>query len=66
MLTRNLELLVLDGQEAALPDLVAAGLVRSVNGFAGNGIDELLAKPIAGVPIDLAERCAQPPRPQDR
>jgi hypothetical protein len=35
LLARGLELLVLDRQEAALPDLVAAGLIRPVDGFAG-------------------------------
>ena len=51
----DLKLFVLNGQEAAVADLVAAPFVRAVNSLASDRIDELLAEPIAGVPIDLTE-----------
>jgi hypothetical protein len=47
----GLKLFVLDRQEAAVADLVAAPFVRAFNGFASDRIDELLAEPIAGVPL---------------
>ena len=55
LLACDLKLFVLDRQEAAVADLVAAPFVRAVNSLASDRIDELLAKPIAGVPIDLTE-----------
>ena len=54
----TLKLFVLNRQEAAVPDLVAAPFVRAVNSLASDRIDEVLAEPIAGVPIDLTERDA--------
>jgi hypothetical protein len=53
--TCDLKLFALNRQEAAVADLEAAPFVRAVNGLASDCIDELLAEPIAGAPIDLTE-----------
>jgi hypothetical protein len=44
--TCDLKLFVLNRQEAAVADLVAAPFVRAVNGPASDRIDELLARPL--------------------
>jgi hypothetical protein len=51
----GLQLLVLDEEELAFADLVAAGLVVGIDRVAGLLVDELLAQPVAGLAVDLAE-----------
>ena len=52
----RLQLLILHEEILALADLVAAGLVVRLDGFAGLLVDELLAQPVAGLAVDLPER----------
>ena len=51
----GLQLLVLDEEELAFADLVAAALVVGIDRVAGLLVDELLAQPVAGPAVDLAE-----------
>jgi hypothetical protein len=44
----GLQVLVLNEEELAFADLVAAGLVVPVDRFTGRLVDELLAQPVAG------------------
>jgi len=54
----RVELLVLDLDEGALGVFVAAALVGGVHRLARHLVDELLAQPVAGDLVDLAERDA--------
>src|ERR1700680_2465773 len=51
----GLQLLVLDEEELAFADLVAAALVVGIDRVAGLLVDELLAQPVSGLAVDLAE-----------
>src|SRR5580704_2688220 len=52
----RLQLLIFDEEILAFADLVAAGFLMSLDDFAGFLVNELLAQPVAGLAIDLAER----------
>jgi len=49
------QLLVLDDQELVFADLIPAALLVRLDDFARDGIDQLLAQPVAGFLIDLPE-----------
>jgi hypothetical protein len=52
---QRFDLVVIDRNEDAFVDLVAAALVRSVDRVARHLIDELLPQPVAGLLVDLAK-----------
>src|SRR6202035_1246258 len=52
----RLQFVVLDEQILGFADLVAAGLLVSLDDFTGFLVNELLAQPVAGLAVDLAER----------
>ena len=52
----RLDLLVLDQEIGVLRIFVSAALVGRLDRLAGDVVDELLAQPIAGLLVELAER----------
>jgi hypothetical protein len=52
----GVEFSIVYGDVGVLRVLVAAALVWTIDYFAGDVIDQLLAQPIAGFLVDLAER----------
>ena len=49
------EVAVLNQQKFVAADFEAVRLVRRLNGFAGDGIDDLVFEAMAGAPVDLPE-----------
>ena len=52
----GVDLIVLDENVLVLGDLVAAALLAGLDRLARDIVDELLAQPVAGLAVDLAER----------
>ena len=73
-LNRNgVDLIVLDTQVSALPDLIAAPLIVGIDRITGLFVDQLLAEAVAGFLVDLPEgdalgrgcRCVKRDRTRD-
>ena len=53
--SRSFQLLILHDDELVLADLVAPTFTAGFHHFARDGVDELLAQPVASFSIDLPE-----------